>query len=128
MRYRSNLEEMIRLLRQHDVAVLLVTLPTVVRPGMSGEDLQRAHVFFPYFPGAYGVSRFLSLHRAYNKTIADVARQERVDVVDLARGFESLPERTSYFWDTIHPSAKGHTVIAEALFSRIKQLEAEGRL
>jgi len=69
MRYRSNLEEMMRLLRQHDVAVLLVTLPTVVRPGMSGEDLQRAHVFFPYFPGAYGVSRFLSLHRAYNKQV-----------------------------------------------------------
>jgi lysophospholipase L1-like esterase len=127
-RYRSNLEEMIRLLRQHDVAVLLVTLPTVVQPGMTNEELQEAQVFFPYFSDAYGVSRFLSLHRAYNKTIEDVARQERAEMLDLARTFKALPERTSFFWDTMHPSEKGHAVIAETLFSRIKQLEAAGRL
>jgi lysophospholipase L1-like esterase len=127
-RYRSNLEEMIRLLRQHDVAVLLVTLPTVVQPGMANEDLQEAQVFFPYFSGAYGVSRFLSLHRAYNKTIEDVARQEGAELLDLARMFEALPERTSLFWDTMHPSKKGHAAIAETLFSRIKQLEVAGRL
>jgi lysophospholipase L1-like esterase len=127
-RYQSNLVEMIRLLRRHDIAVVLVTLPTVVQAGMSPEDLRRANVFFPYFPGAYGISRFLSLHRAYNRTIIDVGHREGVDVLDLAATFEGLQDRTSYFWDTIHPSEKGHAVVARALFDRIKTLDAEGRL
>jgi lysophospholipase L1-like esterase len=127
MRYRSNLQTMIRLLRQHDVEVLLVTLPTVVRPDMTVEELQRAKVFFPYFSGAYGVSKFLSLHGTYNKTIVDVARQERVQVIDLAQVFEALPERTQYFWDTMHPSPRGHTLIAETLLDRIKKQEAGNR-
>jgi lysophospholipase L1-like esterase len=125
--YQANLEKMIRLLRQHDVAVVLVTLPTVVRPGMTVEELRRANVFFPYFAGAYGVSRFLSLHRAYNRTIVEVGRQEKVQVVDLAHMFESVQERTSYFWDTMHPNERGNALIAEALSSRIRELETEGR-
>jgi len=127
-RYRSNLGEMIRLLRQHDVAVLLMTLPTVVRPGMTGEELRRANVFFPHFPGAYGVSRLLSLHRAYNRTIVEVGSQEKAEVVDLARVFEPIEERASYFWDTMHPNERGNALIADTLFSRIRKLEAEGRL
>ncbi len=41
-------------------------------------------MFFPYFAGAYGVSPLLSLHRAYNRAIVDVGRQEGAEVVDLA--------------------------------------------
>jgi len=127
-RYRSNLEAMVRLLRQNGVAVMMVTLPTVVRPGMTGDELQRAHVFFPYFPDAYGTARFLSLHRAYNRAIVDVASQERAELVDLVPVFDALPQKQTYFWDTMHPSATGHTLIAETLFGRIKKLETEGRL
>jgi lysophospholipase L1-like esterase len=127
-RYRSNLEAMIRLLASHDVRPVLVTLPTVVRPGMTSEELQRANVFFPYFAGAYGVSPLLSLHRVYNRTIVEVARQEGVEVVDLASQFETIPDRTPYFWDTMHPNQKGGGVIAELLAARIRSLEAERRL
>jgi lysophospholipase L1-like esterase len=126
--YRSNLEEMIGELQQHGTRVMLVTLPTVMQPGMTDEDLQRANVFFPYFAGAYGVSRLLSLHRAYNRTIVEVGERHHVEVVDLARMFEGVRDRTTYFWDTMHPSERGHALIAEALSSRIKTLEAEGRL
>lgn len=127
-RYRSNLEEMVRLLRKHGVGVVLVTLPTVIEPGMTAEELRRANVFFPHFAGAYGVSRLLSLHRAYNRTILDVGRQEPVEVVDLARMFEPIPDKPLYFWDTMHPNARGAALIAEALAGRIGKLEAEGRL
>jgi lysophospholipase L1-like esterase len=128
VRYRSNLEAMIRLLASHDVKALLVTLPTVVRPGMTSEEVQRANVFFPYFAGAYGVSPLLSLHRAYNRTIVDVGRQERVEVVDLAGQLESVQDRTVYFWDTMHPNEKGGGLIADMLAARIAVLEEEGRL
>jgi len=127
-RYRSNLEEMIRLLRRHNTEILLVTLPTVVRPDMTAEELRRAHVFFPYFAGAYGVSRLLSLHGAYNRTIVEISRRQGVGLIDLAATFEPVTDKTSYFWDTMHPSEKGHALIADTLFRRIKELEVQGRL
>jgi lysophospholipase L1-like esterase len=127
-RYRANLEAMIRLLAAHDVRPVLVTLPTVVRPGMTSEDLQKANVFFPYFAGAYGVTPLLSLHRAYNRTIVEVGRQERAEVVDLAGRIEAIEDRRPYFWDTMHPNEKGGALIAEALAARIRVLDAEGRL
>ena len=49
-------------------------------------------------------------------------------MVDLARRFEAIEDRTPYFWDTMHPNEKGGGVIAEALAVRIRALEAEGRL
>jgi lysophospholipase L1-like esterase len=122
IRYRANLEEMIRLLRRHDVEVLLVTLPTVVHPGMRHDELRRANVFFPYFAGAYGVARLVSLVHAYNRTVVDVGRREGVDVVDLAAVFEAIENRTPYFWDTMHPNGHGHALIAETLSPRIHAL------
>jgi lysophospholipase L1-like esterase len=127
-RYRSNLEAMVRLLATQNVKALLVTLPTVVRPGMTGPELKQANVFYPYFAAAYGVAPLLSLHRVYNRTIADVGRREGVDVVDLAGRFEAINDRTPYFWDTMHPNEKGGGLIAEILAARIRALEAEGRL
>jgi lysophospholipase L1-like esterase len=126
-RYQANLEQMIRLLREHEVGVLLVTLPTVVRPGMTQEDLRRSNVFFPYFPGAYGVARLLSLHRVYNRTIVRVGREAGVPVVDLAGLVEQLPDRSPYFWDTMHPNEQGGRLIAQALAGPIRALEAGGR-
>jgi lysophospholipase L1-like esterase len=128
VRYRANLEAMVRLLASHDVKALLVTLPTVVRPGMTSEEVQRANVFFPYFAGAYGIAPLLSLHRAYNRAIVDVGRQEQVEVVDLAAQFERVPERTVYFWDTMHPNEKGGSLIADVLAARLAILDSEGRL
>jgi len=127
-RYRSNLEDMIRLLQSHNIEILLVTLPTVVRSGMTAEELRRAHVFFPYFAGAYGVSQLLSLHAAYNRTIIEISRRQGVELIDLAARFELVRDKTSYFWDTMHPSEKGHALIADTLFRRIKELEVQGRL
>ena len=127
-RFRSNLEVMVRLLARHNVKAVLVTLPTVVRPGMTGQELRKANVFFPYFARAYGVSPLLNLHGVYNRTIMDVGQREGVEVVDLAGGFDGIKDRTPYFWDTMHPNAKGGGLIAEILAGRIRTLDAEGRL
>ena len=118
-RYRANLEEIIRLLRSRHTEVMLMTLPTVVHQGMTSKELRQARVFFPYFAGAYGVARFLSLHGAYNRTIADVSRRERVELVDLTAAFDPITEKTSYFWDTMHPSLGGHRLIAESVSEKV---------
>jgi len=126
--YRSNLEATIQLLKTEGVATLLVTLPTVVQPGMTATEVQEARVFFPYFAGAYGVAPFLNLHRVYNRTIMEVGHRAGVDVVDLHGVFEPIRDRTPHFWDTMHPNERGGALIAEVLFQRIRSLEAEGRL
>jgi lysophospholipase L1-like esterase len=126
--YRSNLQDIVRVLRDHDTKVMFATLPTVVRPEMTLDELQRSRVFFPYFVGAYDVSRFLSLHQAYNRTIREIASREHVELVDLAAAFDTLETKTEYFWDTMHPNAKGNALIAASLFRRVRELESVGRL
>ena len=124
-RYRANLEEIARTLRVHDITPLFVTLPTVVRSDMTQDDLRQANVFFPYFADAYSVARLLSLHRAYNRTILQVARDQDVEVVDLQQAFEPVHGRTGYFWDTMHPNAHGGALIAQALAQRIAALRKQ---
>jgi lysophospholipase L1-like esterase len=112
--YRHNLESMIGLLRANGIEAALFTLPTVVRPGMSREELRRQNVFFPYFAGTYSVAKFLSLHRAYNDVIRRVGQELAVPVVDLDETFNAH-DKSDLFWDTMHPSRKGHRLIADTV-------------
>ncbi len=128
VRYRTNLEAMVQLLADQRVKPLLVTLPTVVQPGMTSQELRRANVFFPYFAGAYGVAPLLSLHHAYNRTIIGVGREQNVEVVDLAADFQRIKDTTPYFWDTMHPNEKGGRAIAELLAQRLRALQTQGQL
>ena len=68
------------------------------------------------------------MHRAYNRTIREVATGEKVNMVDLAASFDSLATKTEYFWDTMHPSEKGNALIARLLLVRIEELERAGGL
>jgi lysophospholipase L1-like esterase len=114
VRYRANLEAAVELLRKNGVAPVLVTLPTVVTPDMTLDDLKRAHVFFPYYPAGYGVDAFLQLHRVYNEVIRRTAAKYGVPLVDLEPVLGGATRR-ELFWDTMHPSPKGHRLIAEAI-------------
>jgi lysophospholipase L1-like esterase len=118
LRYRHNLEAMVRALRSHGIQAMLFTLPTVVVPEMTREELRRQNVFFPYFAGTYSVARFLSLHRAYNRVIRSVGRDLDVPVVDLDGAFNQH-RKAGLFWDTMHPSREGHRLIAETVYRRM---------
>jgi hypothetical protein len=87
---------------------------------MTGEQLRESNVFFPYFAGVYGVARLLSLHRAYNRTIVEVGREEGVEVVDLAGAFEAIEDKRPYFWDTMHPNEQGGALIASIMAAQIR--------
>jgi lysophospholipase L1-like esterase len=110
-RYERNLHTMISELRSKGVEVILFTLPTVLEPGLTADELKKRRVFFPYYAGSFSVDRLLSLHAAYNRTIRNVGRDEQVPVVDLDEEFKKL-ERGPLFWDTMHPNEKGNAVIA----------------
>jgi lysophospholipase L1-like esterase len=121
--YEENITAMVELLRKHGVRVLLLTRPTVLSREMSAEDLKARNVFFPYFPEAYSVPRLLSLHNAYNNTIRRLATRLRVPILDLDEVFNRQDKR-ALFWDTMHPSKKGHELIAAALAPQVKELLA----
>ena len=112
--YEENVSAMVALLRKHNVRVLLMTRPTVLGRNMTAQDLKTQNVFFPHYAEAYSVPRLLSLHNAYNKSIRRLAERLQVPVVDLDGVFNQQDKR-ALFWDTMHPSKKGHELIAEAL-------------
>jgi lysophospholipase L1-like esterase len=116
--YQSNLRSSIETLRSHGIQSVLMTLPTVVRPDMSRAELEEQHVFFPYFAGTYSVGQFLSLHRSYNRVVRDLGERLNVPVVDLDAAFERHAKEP-LFWDTMHPSRKGHCLIADELFAHV---------
>lgn len=114
--YEDNLKAMIEVLQQNGVDVILGTLPTVVHPLMTGEEIKKRNVFFPYYAGTYSVTKFLVLLRAYNDVIRNVGAKFNVPVVDLDEIFNSYRGgKNSLFWDTMHPSAEGHSLIAKSL-------------
>jgi len=120
-RYELNLHSMISELKHKGVQVILFTLPTVLEPGMTADDLKKRGVFFPYYAGSFSVDRLLSLHAAYNRTIRNAGMDEQVPVVDLDEEFKKL-ELHPLFWDTMHPSEKGNAVIARIVASQITLL------
>lgn len=119
--YKRNLEAMATILHDRHVEALFVTRPTVVSEGMTEEDIERSNVIFPYYAGAYSITQFLSLHNAYNQVTREVARSLGVPLVDLDEMFNRYDKR-DLFWDTMHPSYKGHGLIAQALADKIAQL------
>jgi lysophospholipase L1-like esterase len=117
--FQDNLEMMVKILADREIAPVLVTLPTVVRPGMTHEELKQQQVVFPYYAGAYSIDKFLSLHRSYNASIRGTALKHGAPLVDLDGIFNKY-SKTDLFWDTMHPSANGHRLIARALADKIQ--------
>jgi lysophospholipase L1-like esterase len=117
--FRSNLEGMIQLMRRQGVRPVVVTLPTVVWPGLTHADIDRLNVIFPYYAGTYSIGKFLSLLRAYNNTIRSLAVDHGVALVDLDIIF-NRHDKDLLFWDTMHPSLRGHQLIAKSLAEAIR--------
>lgn len=113
--YEENVSEMVRLLKERNVRILLLTRPTVLSRDMTAEDLRKQRVFFPFFPEAYSVPRLISLHEAYNNSLRRLAVRLEVPIIDLDTIFNQLDKR-SLFWDIMHPSKEGHELISSIMF------------
>jgi lysophospholipase L1-like esterase len=119
--YRENLNSMIKVLRENKIDVMFFTLPTVVRRGMTRDELRKHNVFFPYFAGTYSIDRFLSLHQAYNRVVRALGRQYGVPVVDLDEIFNQH-NKDKLFWDTMHPNEKGNRLIAKSVYEKLQEI------
>jgi lysophospholipase L1-like esterase len=110
--FLNNLEQIISILKEKNTRIVLVTLPTVVRHGMSNHEIKSKNVFFPYYAGTYSVDKFLSLHSSYNKAIISTAQKHHVAFVDLDTLFNKK-NKDELFWDTMHLSMQGHGLVAQ---------------
>jgi lysophospholipase L1-like esterase len=119
--FQTNLEAMAKVLNEQHIQAIIVTLPTVVRSHMTREDLQRNHIFFPYFAGAYSLEKFLSLHRSYNAVIQNVATRNHIRLIDLDTIFNTH-HKDEMFQDTMHLSDAGNRLVAVSLLEPIEQV------
>ena len=119
--YDENLRAIVKSIDELGAKALLVTLPTVVRPDMSADELKDAGVVFPYYPSAYAVGDFLDLITAYNQVIRTVAADTNVELVDLAEAFEHLNPSHKYFYDTMHLNELGRASAARLIADHMIQ-------
>jgi len=119
--FQENLETMIEVLEKKGIKTLLMTLPTAVTSGMTYEEIKKRKIFFPYYAGSYSVGKLLSLQRSYNRSIRRTASKYSIPIVDLDDIFNKY-DKENLFWDTMHPSEKGHLLIAQTLTRKIQEL------
>lgn len=119
--YHSNIDAIATTLQAQGIRTLFMTRPTAVRLGMTQDDIDQEHIFFPYFAGAYSLERFLSLHRSYNRAMEDVAHSHQIPLVDLDALFNTS-RKDSLFQDTMHLSDEGNRIVAEALVKPIERV------
>lgn len=114
-RFRTDLDDLVRAVREIGAEPLLMTLPSPLRDDLTAEQLRAGHITFPSVAGTYGVGEFVDLLAAYNDAIRQVARERDVPLLDLAEGFADIPDAARYFHDTMHPNDLGMDVIARLL-------------
>lgn len=117
--YKENLQRIISTAQAAGSDVVLFTLPSLLRPDMSPEDV--AKLYFPHF--TYNLRKFLLLHERYNDTIRALGEANGVPVVDLQ---EPLRGRESeLFMDTAHLECEGLAVVGRHLYGILRQRVAE---
>ncbi len=113
--YEQNLREILKDIEESGARAMLITLPTVVHPDITVDQLKDAGVVFPYYQSAYAVGDFLELIDAYNSVIRQVAVDEGIDIVDLAEIFQKFSDPEKYFYDTMHLNKVGRKIVGETI-------------
>lgn len=109
--YEKNLREMIQLVRANNAKPYLITLPCILSTKISKEALERAQ--FPYYTNS--TIDMMTLIARYNEAIARVASETNTPLIDLAKQFDQMENKESYFSDTIHMYNPGKPIIAQTI-------------
>lgn len=120
--YERNLREVAALARAKSVRLVLMTQPTMWRPGLPPE-LDRLLWFggvgeFQVRPGQpyYAVDVLADAMDRYNRVMLDVCATEKIDCVDLS----GLPRDTSVFYDDVHFNEAGSRQVASLVAAALK--------
>jgi lysophospholipase L1-like esterase len=113
--YRRDIREIIRLARTGRRHLVFMTQPSLFKPEMPPEELNRLWAGWRGDPGlnAYWSPRVLAAAgEAFNRALLETCREEGVDCLDLA---SDLPKTTAITWDQAHFTDLGSRLTAEKL-------------
>lgn len=108
--FKVTLVEIVDQIQASGITVVLMTCPPMTERywGMNLEPYQKNGINF--------------LVKDYAQTMRDVAREKRVELIDVYRAFEREPKRLDFFPDGLHPDARGHRVIADLIVERLARI------
>jgi lysophospholipase L1-like esterase len=115
--FEDNLQAMVRLAKEHDIAPVLITAPTSARPG---ELEPHRTLVMRHLPQ---LEQFRPLHDAYVARVRAVAEREQVSLLDLAAAIDALPtERAgeAFLEDRIHFSEAGSERVGRLLYEHLR--------
>lgn len=116
--FRENLMAMISAIRTKNATAVLMTLPSVLSetPSLAAKNLMH----FPHFTTNPQALYRLSVR--YNETIREVAVAAGIGLVENESFMAALPNRESYFFDTMHMICEGNAVLAGHIFQELMKL------
>ncbi len=130
-RFRKDLIEMITALRANSVQPILMTHATIFGAAPKQPDRAMLVAWRKFYP-KLKEEGFLDLERRMNEAIRQLAMQQNVTLVDIAR---EIPPGQEYFADFVHFSDAGAALMAKRLAEAIEPLlrrspyqNARGRL
>ena len=110
--FAANLQEIVSLAKANNIEPILITAPTSHTVG--SEPVYLAERWLN------DLGELVPLHRRYGEIVRQIARDERVHIIDLLDAFDRLPAeevKTIYFEsDGIHLTGEGHKIIALILY------------
>lgn len=109
---------MISAIRTKNATAVLMTLPSVLSetPSLAAKNLMH----FPHFTTNPQALYRLSVR--YNETIREVAVAAGIGLVENESFMAALPNRESYFFDTMHMTCEGNAVLAGHIFQELMKL------
>ena len=118
--YRDRLEKLVRVSRAHGIEPVLITQPTLYGPGVdpaTGVDLGKIKLG-EKMNGAL----MYAVVELYNETLRQVAAQDKVLLIDLAR---EMPHDSRYYYDYLHYTEAGADRVAEIIYRDLRPFLAE---
>ncbi|RPJ03388.1 MAG: hypothetical protein EHM28_15405 [Spirochaetaceae bacterium] len=113
--YRHNILELIHLAKEHHVHLLFMTQPSLVKPNMSQEEIDRiwaGHLGNPVLNAYWSIRVRSIISAAYNRLVLETCREKGIDCIDLA---SNLPRTPAVFWDHGHFTDYGSSLVADEL-------------
>ena len=113
--YKENLRKIIEAARENQIKLVLINLASILSDKMTESDIKKVH--FPYFTS--DIEKLKILQDRYNKAVEDIAKEEKVTLIDLNKAIDQIPDKGRLFFDTMHPYCASQKIIAETIFNNL---------
>lgn len=114
--YSENLQEIIKLTKENNIKLLLLTQPVIYKDGLSTR-LDKLLMCILCGKMRFSPGEMEQAMEAFNNALKEEAERGGADLIDLAK---MLPKTTKVFYDDMHYNNNGALKIADILFEYFK--------